>query len=288
MNGEPEEENLNKSEISQVFEIALKRNLPVNFEVSRASVRQSFPISPTSPARVTPPPTRSQVLKEDGPPHMKSFVVCVTVGEFSGQGEGKSKKIAKKLAAAAALAELRQLPHIPSVEKTLPRIKKKTKSIIKVNPPFPDTAERNENECRRRRRASVSLVCVPPTAPDEPRVRPGDESHQPTGADPAGQEGEGAGVQHGDGEGAAPPTGVRHAGKEAPSRAASVPLTDTPHPPAVGPTQVTVSGQSAEGMGPSKKVAKRNAAEKMLDLLGYKVPQPQPPKPALKTDEKVR
>lgn len=38
MNGEPEEENLNKSEISQVFEIALKRNLPVNFEVSRAPV----------------------------------------------------------------------------------------------------------------------------------------------------------------------------------------------------------------------------------------------------------
>lgn len=34
MNGEPEEENLNKSEISQVFEIALKRNLPVNFEVT--------------------------------------------------------------------------------------------------------------------------------------------------------------------------------------------------------------------------------------------------------------
>ena len=34
MNGEgEEEENLNKSEISQVFEIALKRNLPVNFEV---------------------------------------------------------------------------------------------------------------------------------------------------------------------------------------------------------------------------------------------------------------
>lgn len=51
--------------------------------------------------------------------------------------------------------------------------------------------------------------------------------------------------------------------------------------------QVTVCGQSAEGMGPSKKVAKRNAAEKMLELLGYKVPQPQPPKPALKTDEKV-
>lgn len=34
MNGKAsDEENLNKSEISQVFEIALKRNLPVNFEV---------------------------------------------------------------------------------------------------------------------------------------------------------------------------------------------------------------------------------------------------------------
>lgn len=35
MKKEPEEENLNKSEISQVFEIALKRNMPVNFEVYR-------------------------------------------------------------------------------------------------------------------------------------------------------------------------------------------------------------------------------------------------------------
>lgn len=51
--------------------------------------------------------------------------------------------------------------------------------------------------------------------------------------------------------------------------------------------QVSVGGQCSEGMGPSKKVAKRNAAEKMLELLGFKVPQPQPPKPALKTDEKV-
>lgn len=51
--------------------------------------------------------------------------------------------------------------------------------------------------------------------------------------------------------------------------------------------QVSVTGQTAEGMGPSKKVAKRNAAEKMLELLGFKVPQPQPTKPALKTEEKV-
>ena len=71
-------------------------------------------------------------MQEAGPPHMKSFAVRVAVGEFAGEGEGKSKKIAKKLAAAMVLEELRKLPHMPTVEKMLPRIKKKPKSIVKV------------------------------------------------------------------------------------------------------------------------------------------------------------
>lgn len=73
------------------------------------------------------------MLKEAGPPHMKSFVVRVTVGEFSGEGEGKSKKIAKKLAAIAVLEELRRLPQLPVADKIPLRIKKKSKSIIKVD-----------------------------------------------------------------------------------------------------------------------------------------------------------
>ncbi|XP_014341621.1 double-stranded RNA-binding protein Staufen homolog 1 isoform X5 [Latimeria chalumnae] len=101
---ESEDENLNKSEISQVFEIALKRNLPVNFEVT----------------------------KETGPPHMKSFITKVSVGEFAGEGEGKSKKISKKNAAVAVLEELKKLPPLPTIEKMKPRIKKKTKSIVKL------------------------------------------------------------------------------------------------------------------------------------------------------------
>lgn len=56
----------------------------------------------------------------------------VSVGNFSGDGEGKSKKIAKKNAAAAVLEELRKLSPLPIVEKVQPRIKKKTRSIVKV------------------------------------------------------------------------------------------------------------------------------------------------------------
>ncbi|XP_027630952.1 double-stranded RNA-binding protein Staufen homolog 1 isoform X3 [Tupaia chinensis] len=107
---ESEEENLNKSEISQVFEIALKRNLPVNFE--------SFPLK--------------QVARESGPPHMKNFVTKVSVGEFVGEGEGKSKKISKKNAAIAVLEELKKLPPLPAVERVKPRIKKKTKPTVKL------------------------------------------------------------------------------------------------------------------------------------------------------------
>lgn len=51
--------------------------------------------------------------------------------------------------------------------------------------------------------------------------------------------------------------------------------------------QVKVGNHTAEGTGTNKKVAKRNAAENMLEILGFKVPQAQPTKPALKSEEKV-
>uniref|UniRef100_A0A3Q3Q174 Double-stranded RNA-binding protein Staufen homolog 2 n=1 Tax=Monopterus albus TaxID=43700 RepID=A0A3Q3Q174_MONAL len=89
--GETEEgTDASKSEISLVYEIALKRNLSVNFEV----------------------------LKESGPPHMKSFLTRVTVGEFSAEGEGNSKKLSKKRA------------------KTKTHYKKRTKTILKTGPDY--------------------------------------------------------------------------------------------------------------------------------------------------------
>ncbi|XP_014642841.1 double-stranded RNA-binding protein Staufen homolog 1 isoform X5 [Diceros bicornis minor] len=204
---ESEEENLNKSEISQVFEIALKRNLPVNFE--------SFPLK--------------QVARESGPPHMKSFVTKVSVGEFVGEGEGKSKKISKKNAAIAVLEELKKLPPLPTVERAKPRIKKKTKSIVRLQ----SSPEYGQGMNPISRLAQIQQA----KKEKEPEYMLLTE-------------------------------------RGLPRRREFV-------------MQVKVGNHTAEGTGTNKKVAKRNAAENMLEILGFKVPQAQPTKPALKSEEKT-
>ncbi|NWR72091.1 STAU2 protein, partial [Centropus bengalensis] len=103
-----EDKDANKSEISVVFEIALKRNIPVSFEV----------------------------IKESGPPHMKSFVTRVTVGEFTAEGEGNSKKLSKKRAAMSVLQELKKLPPLPVIEKPKLYFKKRPKTILKAGPEY--------------------------------------------------------------------------------------------------------------------------------------------------------
>ncbi|XP_036273559.1 double-stranded RNA-binding protein Staufen homolog 1 isoform X7 [Pipistrellus kuhlii] len=199
---ESEEENLNKSEISQVFEIALKRNLPVNFEVAR----------------------------ETGPPHMKSFVTKVSVGEFVREGEGKSKKISKKNAAIAILEELKKLPPLPVVEQRVkPRIKKKTKPIVRVQ-----------------------------SGPEHGQVM--NPISRLAQIQQAKKEKE--------------PEYMLLTERGLPRRREFV-------------MQVKVGNHTAEGTGTNKKVAKRNAAENMLEILGFKVPQAQPTKPALKSEEKT-
>ncbi|XP_039085928.1 double-stranded RNA-binding protein Staufen homolog 1 isoform X1 [Hyaena hyaena] len=203
---ESEEENLNKSEISQVFEIALKRNLPVNFE-----------------------PSLAQVARESGPPHMKSFVTKVSVGEFVGEGEGKSKKISKKNAAIAVLEELKKLPPLPTVERVKPRIKKKTKSIVRLQ----SSTEYGQGVNPISRLAQIQQA----KKEKEPEYMLLTE-------------------------------------RGLPRRREFV-------------MQVKVGNHTAEGTGTNKKVAKRNAAENMLEILGFKVPQAQPTKPALKSEEKT-
>ncbi|XP_012583829.1 PREDICTED: double-stranded RNA-binding protein Staufen homolog 1 isoform X1 [Condylura cristata] len=216
---ESEEENLNKSEISQVFEIALKRNLPVNFE--------SFPLK--------------QVARESGPPHMKSFVTRVSVGEFVGEGEGKSKKISKKNAAIAVLEELKKLPPLPAVERVKPRMKKKTKSIVRM-PTCPST----------------KLYTCSKSSPEYGQ-----------GMNPISRL---AQIQQAKKD--KEPEYMLLTERGLPRRREFV-------------MQVKVGNHTAEGAGTNKKVAKRNAAENMLEILGFKVPQAQPTKPALKSEEKT-
>lgn len=93
-----------------MFEIALKQNLPVNFESFRLK----------------------QVARESGPPHMRSCVTRVSVGVLVGESEGKSKRISKKNPARAVLEELKKLLPQPTVEQVKPRIEKKTKPIVRL------------------------------------------------------------------------------------------------------------------------------------------------------------
>ncbi|XP_074477420.1 double-stranded RNA-binding protein Staufen homolog 2 isoform X2 [Sebastes fasciatus] len=202
-----------KSEISLVYEIALKRNLSVNFEV----------------------------LKESGPPHMKSFLTRVSIGEFSSEGEGNSKKLSKKRAALSILQDLKKLPFIPIVEKPKTHYKKRTKTILKVL----QLGRAGPGEAG----ASPQMTRCDfyPTGPDYGQ-----------GMNPISRL---AQIQQAKKE--KEPEYLLLSERGMPRRREFI-------------MQVKVNNEVATGTGPNKKVAKRNAAEAMLLQLGYKastVPQ---------------
>ncbi|XP_018053280.1 PREDICTED: double-stranded RNA-binding protein Staufen homolog 2 [Atta colombica] len=101
-----------KSPVSLVHETALKRGLPVSFEV----------------------------VSESGKPHIRTFMTKCTVGEKVTVGEGSSKKVSKKRAAELMLDELKRLPPLPAtiqnrsmrVKRKPPATKKKSRNLIKV------------------------------------------------------------------------------------------------------------------------------------------------------------
>lgn len=104
-----------KSPISLVHEISLKRDLRVEFEV----------------------------VRESGPPHMRTFVTKCIVGNLETEGEGNGKKISKKRAAEKMLEELKKLSPLPSaavqrVKKKPSPVKKKSRNLIKVQKGNPE------------------------------------------------------------------------------------------------------------------------------------------------------
>ncbi|RZC33065.1 double-stranded RNA-binding protein Staufen -like 2-like, partial [Asbolus verrucosus] len=95
-------ENL-KSPISRVYEQAQKRNLPVEFNV----------------------------ISESGKSHQKVFITQCKLGDFVSEGEGKSKKESKRMAAEKMLENLPLLPEISDgreIIKGLATKKKKKKN----------------------------------------------------------------------------------------------------------------------------------------------------------------
>uniref|UniRef100_A0A4D5RA94 Double-stranded RNA-binding protein Staufen-like protein n=1 Tax=Scolopendra viridis TaxID=118503 RepID=A0A4D5RA94_SCOVI len=191
-----------KSPIGLVHEIALKRNLSVAFEV----------------------------VRESGPPHMRTFVTKCIVGDMVTEGEGNGKKVSKKRAAEKMLEELKKLPALPP---TIPKVKKKTSTVKKK---------------------SRNLI-------KEQKANP--EYGQ--GINPISRL-----IQIQQAKKEKEPVYTLVAERGLPRRREFV-------------MQVTVSPHSCTGTGPNKKLAKRAAAEGLLQMLGYSRPQPQPSKPAIKT-----
>ena len=76
------------------------------------------------------------MIREAGPPHMRSFLTKCIVGEFLTEGDGNGKKVSKKRAAELMLDKLKQLPPVVSALVPKPRkmvtTKKKSRNLIKL------------------------------------------------------------------------------------------------------------------------------------------------------------
>ncbi|UYV61489.1 STAU1 [Cordylochernes scorpioides] len=180
-----------KSPISLVYEVALKRNFSVSFEM----------------------------LRESGPPHMRTFITRCSVGDITTEGEGKGKKISKKRSAEKMLDELKKLsPLPPTVQKVKkkPIIKKKTRNLIKEQKPDLHFSQ-SINPISR-------LIQIQHAKKDREPIY----------------------------------TVTAERGE---SRMREFVI------------QCTLGDLSTTGTGPKKKMAKSNAAEAMLQLLGYSRPQ---------------
>lgn len=203
LNGLLDQKDALKSEISLVHEIALKRNMPVSFEVTR----------------------------ESGPPHMRTFLTRCTCGELVCEADGNSKKLSKKRAAEKMLLLIRELPGLPPTA-------------------APTKPKKNQNNKKKNR----NLIKVEKATPD-----------YGVGINPISRL-----IQIQQAKKEKEPVYTLSAERGLPRRREFV-------------IQVSVGEQSCTGVGPNKKLAKRNAAEAMLQLLGYSRPAPQPSKPAIKT-----
>jgi len=199
--------NSNKSVISQVHEIALKRNLAVCFEV----------------------------LRESGPPHLRLFSTRCVCGDLVTEGEAHSKQLSKQKAAEDMLQELAKLPALS------------TAGLLTGN-----KAKKHMGKTKQTK--NKSLVKLQKTSPD-----------YGVGINPISRLAQ-----------------VQQAKKD---REPAYKMLEERGLPRCREfvMQVTIDDHECVGAGSNKKLAKRHAAEQMLELLGYSKPTPpQPARPAIR------
>ncbi|XP_071853868.1 double-stranded RNA-binding protein Staufen homolog 2-like isoform X2 [Apostichopus japonicus] len=219
--------NNNKSEISQVYEVANFNGLNLEFKV----------------------------LDESGPPHQKEYKIQCTVGNITVVETGTSKKESKRKAAAAVLPKLKSLPPPVKTVRQGPRmgwkpaykrstIQKKSADDSDFGAVGMNPISRLVQICQAKKMKDPFFEVLNDQPIPDRRVHP---------------------------------TIYRH----------------------IFTMKVSVGEQSAEGKGSTKKEAKKEAAEGMLVLMGYKPSNPDTPipipgadatpgKPALKQPQENR
>ncbi|XP_074059775.1 double-stranded RNA-binding protein Staufen homolog 2 isoform X7 [Macrotis lagotis] len=143
-NGEPgkeieEEKDTNKSEISLVFEIGLKRNMPVTFEADPEYGQGMNPVSclaQIQQARKEKEPDYA-LLSDRGKSRRREFLMQVKVGSTITTGIGLSKKLAKRNAAEAMLLHLGYKTSTPVQEQLEKTVENKGWNSQKIG--FPET-----------------------------------------------------------------------------------------------------------------------------------------------------
>ncbi|KAJ8321651.1 hypothetical protein KUTeg_000122 [Tegillarca granosa] len=188
----------------------------------------------------------NKVIRESGPPHMKNFVTRCTVGDIETEAEGNSKKFSKKKAAEMMLEKLKDLPPLPPSA-----LKPKNKTVT--------NKKKSKNIIK-----VIKIIWFSVNLTWFSQMHRADPNYG-VGINPISRL-----IQIQQAQQKKEPVYALVAERGLPRRREFV-------------IQVTVDDETCTGVGPNKKLAKRHAAESMLNLLGYNKPSPQPTKPAIKT-----
>nr|XP_016929161.1 maternal effect protein staufen [Drosophila suzukii] len=183
-----------------------------------------------------------KVLREEGPAHMKNFITACIVGSIVTEGEGNGKKVSKKRAAEKMLIELQKLPPLtPTKQTPLKRIKVKTPGKPGATPrdgsvvPCSEGAMQTGKPERRKRLNPPKDKLVDLDDADNPITKLIQLQQTRKEKEPIFEL-------------------IAKNGNETARRREFV-------------MEVSASGSTARGTGNSKKLAKRNAAQALFELL---------------------